>query len=161
TGICDESARLASLTEAQIASRSVRIFSSGVASNIRSASRYSIPMKPGKITHTIAALLSSISALFVHGTVTKAEPTKSKFSKKSEKKARSESGIGVGSLVFAPTRLCSAPPSSGERYPWKRQIVTTVFWIGEKPSENNPVPNKASSWDNEWSKSYGGLDDPN
>ena len=39
--------------------------------------------------------------------------------------------------------------------------MTTVFWIGEKPSENNPVPNKASSWDTEWSKSYGGLDDPN
>jgi len=39
--------------------------------------------------------------------------------------------------------------------------VTTVFWIGEKPSENNPVPNRASSWDKNWSKSYGGFDDPN
>jgi len=118
-------------------------------------------MKPGKITHTIAALLSSISALFAHGTVSKAEPTKSKFSKKSEKKSRSESGVGIESLVFAPSHIRSAPPSAGERYPWRRQIVTTVFWIGEKPSENNPVPNKASSWDKEWSKSYGGLDDPN
>ena len=117
-------------------------------------------MKPGKITHTIAALLSSISALFAHGTVSKAEPTKSKFSRKSEKKS-SESEVGIGSLIFAPSHLRSAPPSPGERYPWKTQIVTTVFWIGEKPSENNPVPNKASSWDKEWSKSYGGLDDPN
>lgn len=119
-------------------------------------------MKPGKITHTIAALLSSISALFAHGTVTKAEPTKSKFSKRSEKERKShESAVGINSLIFAPSHLRSAPPSPGERYPWKRQIVTTVFWIGEKPTENNPVPNKASSWDTEWSKSYGGFDDPN
>src|SRR5260370_14529571 len=53
------------------------------------------------------------------------------------------------------------PRARGEPYPWKRQIVTTVCWIGEKPSENNPVPNRSSSWDKEWSKSYGGFDDPN
>ena len=39
--------------------------------------------------------------------------------------------------------------------------MTTVFWIGEKPSTNNPVPNRASSWDTEWTKNYGGTDDPN
>ena len=117
-------------------------------------------MKPGKITHTIAALLSTISALFAHGTVTKAEPSKSKFTKKSEKKS-SQSAVGIDSLVFAPNHLRSAPPSPGERFPWKQQIVTTVFWIGEMPTENNPVPNKASSWDKNWSKSYGGYDDPN
>jgi len=112
-------------------------------------------MKPGKITHTIAALLSSVSALFAHGTVTKAEPSKTKLSKKSGKRsAKSEESIvGIDSLMFA-----AAP---GEGFPWKQSIVTTVFWIGEKPTENNPVPNRASSWDKEWSKSYGGLDDPN
>ena len=117
-------------------------------------------MKPGKLTHTLAALLSSITSLFAHGAVTKAEPTKVKLSKKSEKKSEG-SRIGVESLAFAPTHLRSAPPSPGEQYPWKHQIVTTVFWIGEKPTENNPVPNRASSWDKEWSKSYGGFDDPN
>jgi hypothetical protein len=117
-------------------------------------------MKLGKITHTIAALLSSVSALFAHGTVSKAEPTKSKLSKKSERKSEGAS-VSIDSLAFAPNHLRSAPPSPGERFPWKRSIVTTVFWIGEKPSENNPVPNKSSSWDKEWSKSYGGLDDPN
>src|SRR5438876_5817202 len=30
-----------------------------------------------------------------------------------------------------------------ERYSWKTDIVTTVFWIGEPPSENNPVPNRS------------------
>src|SRR5256886_12163536 len=116
-------------------------------------------MKPGKITHTVAALLSSITSLFAHGAVTKAEPSKVKLSKKSEKKS-DESNVGVDSLAFAPTHLRSAPPAAGESYPWKQQIVTTVFWIGEKPSENNPVPNRASSWDKEWSKSYGGLYGP-
>src|SRR5437899_10151729 len=50
--------------------------------------------------------------------------------------------------------------ATGERYPWKSNIVTTVFWIGEKPSGNNPVPNRVSSWDKEWTKNYGGMDDP-
>ena len=117
-------------------------------------------MKPGKITHTIAALLSSITSMFAHGAVSKSEPTKVKLSKKSEKKSEA-SRVGVESLAFAPSHLRSAPPSPGDPYPWKRQIVTTVFWIGEKPTENNPVPNRSSSWDKEWSKSYGGFDDPN
>src|ERR1700719_1944094 len=117
-------------------------------------------MKLGKITHTVAALLSSITSLFAHAAVTKAEPSKVKLSKKSEKKP-DESNVGVESLAFAPTHLRWARPAPGERYPWKQQIVTTVFWIGEKPSENNPAPNRASSWDKEWSKSYGGFDDPN
>ena len=123
-------------------------------------------MKPGKFTHTIAALLSSITSLFAHGAVTKAEPTKTKLTKKTQKPEKSEKSEGepivsINSLVFAPNHLRSAAPEAGESYPWKRQIVTTVFWIGEKPSENNPVPNRASSWDKEWSKSYGGFDDPN
>ena len=73
-------------------------------------------MKPGKTTHTFAALLSSVSSLFAHGAVTKAEPTKVKLSKKSEKKS-DESRVGVDSLTFAPSRLRSAPPSPGEPYP--------------------------------------------
>jgi hypothetical protein len=116
-------------------------------------------MKPGKIIHTVAALLSSITSLFAHGAVTKAEPTKSKLTKKSQK-SEGEPIVTINSLVFAPNRLRSAPPEPGEGYPWKQQIVTTVFWIGEKPTENNPVPNRASSWDKQWSKSYGGFDDP-
>src|SRR6478672_7758666 len=51
--------------------------------------------------------------------------------------------------------------AAGERYPWKKNIVTTVFWIGERPSRNNPVPNRRSSWDKDWTRNYGGFDDPN
>jgi hypothetical protein len=46
-------------------------------------------------------------------------------------------------------------------YPWKTKIVTTVFWIGEQPGGNNLVPNRTSAWDKQWTKSYGGFDDPN
>jgi hypothetical protein len=48
-----------------------------------------------------------------------------------------------------------------ERYPWKIGIVTTIFWIGERPTTNNPVPNDRSSWDPNWFSNYGGYDDPN
>src|SRR5947207_14380668 len=46
-------------------------------------------------------------------------------------------------------------------YPLKTNIVTTVFWIGEQPGGNNLVPNRTSAWDKQWTKSYGGFDDPN
>ena len=46
------------------------------------------------------------------------------------------------------------------RYPWKLDIITTIFWIGERPSGNNPVPNDRSSWDKNWYYSYGGYDNP-
>jgi len=57
-----------------------------------------------------------------------------------------------------------APPSGTaqgfNRYPWKRNIFTTVFWIGERPSANNPVPNNKSTWDSNWSRNFGGYDNP-
>ena len=116
-------------------------------------------MKPGKFTHAIAVLLSSVASLFAHGGASKAEPAKTKFSKKSEKTAE-DRVLDFSSLAFTPGQL-AAEFQPGQRYPWKSNIVTTIFWIGEKPSANNPVPNRASSWDTEWTKNYGGTDDPN
>ncbi len=116
-------------------------------------------MKPGKFTHAIAVLLSSVASLFAHGGASKAEPAKTKFSKKSEKKGE-DPIFDFTSLTFTPAQL-AAEFEPGQRYPWKSKIVTTIFWIGEKPSTNNPVPNRASSWDTEWTKNYGGTDDPN
>ncbi len=46
------------------------------------------------------------------------------------------------------------------RYPWKTNIVTTVFWIGEPVGGNNFTPNCSSSWDVNWTQSYGGYDNP-
>ena len=117
-------------------------------------------MKPGKFTHTIAVILSSITSLFAHGTAEKAEPAKTKFSKKSQKSAE-DRAFNVSSIAFTPGQLARDMPKLGQRFPWKAQIVTTVFWIGEKPAPNNPVPNRVSCWDKDWTKNYGGLDDPN
>jgi hypothetical protein len=43
---------------------------------------------------------------------------------------------------------------------WKRNIVTTIFWIGELAGPNNPVSNEQSSWDFNWIANYGGNDPP-
>ena len=51
----------------------------------------------------------------------------------------------------------SAPNVS---YPWKKNITSTIFWIGELPTENNPTPNTKSSWDTNWVENFGGYDDP-
>lgn len=59
--------------------------------------------------------------------------------------------------IFAP----SQPRTEFTKYPWKRNIVTTIFWIGEAPGQNNPVPNNKSSWDTKWEENFGGYDDPN
>jgi hypothetical protein len=59
--------------------------------------------------------------------------------------------------VYAPTR----PREVAPKYPWRKNIPTTIFWIGEPPGENNPTPNHSSSWDTNWQLNYGGFDDPN
>src|SRR6266404_2599164 len=46
------------------------------------------------------------------------------------------------------------------RSAWKRNIVTTVFWVGELATVNSPVSNEKSSWDLSWMANYGGFDPP-
>ena len=58
--------------------------------------------------------------------------------------------------VFAPT----LPRAAYTKYPWKMDIMATVFWVGELPTQNNPVPNTKSSWDVNWTANFGGYDDP-
>lgn len=43
---------------------------------------------------------------------------------------------------------------------WRGNVVATVFWVGEKPTVNNPTPNHASAWDPNWESNFGGYDDP-
>jgi hypothetical protein len=68
-----------------------------------------------------------------------------------------KSGNGTGLTIAGRN-----PVQNGglERYPWKLGIVTTIFWVGERPTANNPVPNDRSSWDPNWISNYGGYDDP-
>ncbi|HEU5247133.1 MAG TPA: hypothetical protein VFU09_08600 [Candidatus Udaeobacter sp.] len=118
-------------------------------------------MKPGKLTHTIAVILSSISSLFAHGTGEKAEPAKTKFSKKSDKPSEDRLLALNFSGLFSRQQSASPPERREQRYQWKTNIVTTVFWIGEQAGGNNLVPNRTSCWDKQWTKNYGGTDDPN
>lgn len=51
-------------------------------------------------------------------------------------------------------------PWSLQGHAWKTGIMATVFWVGETPTRNNPVPNDKSSWDTKWARNYGGFDNP-
>jgi hypothetical protein len=92
------------------------------------------------------------------------------FSSSAAAVSREASAVGSLSLArqgFTPTSAAlprvfvpTLPRTAYTRYPWKTDIVATVFWIGESPTENNPVPNDKSSWDPAWAKNYGGYDDP-
>jgi hypothetical protein len=117
-------------------------------------------MKPGTFTHTIAVLLSTLTGLFSHSAPAQTPTTKVKLSKKSNK-LKDDVLFRVDPISYTPSNATVASPGkNGERFPWRNDIVTTVFWIGENPTANNPVPNHASSWDAAWAKSYGGFDDP-
>lgn len=72
-------------------------------------------------------------------------------------KLRESALLKVEPQVIAPSSM----RAGFNRYPWKRQIVTTVFWVGETPTQNNPTPNHKSSWDPQWARNFGGFDDPN
>ncbi len=118
-------------------------------------------MKPGTLTHTIAALLGSISAVFAPSAPAQTPTAKYKLSKK-QNRLNEDVLLKVDPIGYTPPNSFQPGKSKGgERFPWKKEIVTTVFWIGENPTANNPVPNHASSWDAAWARNYGGYDDPN
>lgn len=108
-----------------------------------------------RILRTSAILLSSVGSLAPQGAV-KAEIAE-KYSKKLRESVLGKSELTPGSVT---ADAGDPPPPSPDRYPWKKQIVTTTFWVGEAPAKNNPVPNHISSWDQAWAKNYGGTDDP-
>jgi hypothetical protein len=68
-------------------------------------------------------------------------------------KLREDSILQLEPQVIVPTQ--SGSPGVRGLYPWKLNIVTTVFW-----AQNNPVHNFSSSWDKEWWRTFGGYDDP-
>lgn len=59
--------------------------------------------------------------------------------------------------VFAP----SQPRVAYTKHRWKKDIVATIFWVGEpKIAEVQSPANTTSSWDTKWQETYGGYDDP-
>jgi TonB family protein len=56
-----------------------------------------------------------------------------------------------------------APPiarPSGDVFPWKTNVVTTVFWVGEEQVTGKTSPQHQSVWDKNWLKNFGGVDTP-
>jgi hypothetical protein len=71
---------------------------------------------------------------------------------------REESLLQLEPQIVIPTN--SGQPGVRGAFPWHNSINTTIFWVGESPTQNNPVHNFSSSWDREWWKSFGGFDNP-
>jgi hypothetical protein len=107
-------------------------------------------------------IATAISAVFFVTAMVRASEAQSPISsstdfQKAAMRLRENALLKLEPQVVAGTNF----RSGFNRYPWKRGIVTTVFWVGERPTVNNPVPNYKSSWDPRWAQNYGGLDSPN
>ncbi|HEV3272401.1 MAG TPA: hypothetical protein VGZ93_09495 [Candidatus Methylacidiphilales bacterium] len=70
-----------------------------------------------------------------------------------------------------PPLISTANPSSGfvftnfskkkkNFYPWKTDIITTMFWIGEGSTPISSTTNVQSSWDEDWLPNNHGSDSP-
>lgn len=106
---------------------------------------------------------SSVSAAGAVAALKKGErPTTHKSEAKSQPPAPTKQEANVQSIAARLPTFSSQPmPHLGyARYPWHLDIVSTVFWVGEEPTENNPTPNDKSSWDTKWMENFGGYDDP-
>src|SRR5438874_13315687 len=112
---------------------------------------------PLAMRRTLALLLltGAISVLRAEEQSSSPYATAADFAKYAMK-LREQALLKVEPQVFVPT---SSRPTT-QRFPWKTNIVTTVFWVGEQAGGNNPVPNFKSCWDANWTGSYGGFDTP-
>ncbi len=52
-------------------------------------------------------------------------------------------------------------PKMKTTYPWKKGIITTMFWIGEGSTPISSTTNVQSSWDEDWLPNNHGSDNPN
>jgi hypothetical protein len=100
-------------------------------------------------------LTSAVGALRAEEQSSSPYATSADFAKYAMK-LREKALLKVEPQVFVPT---SSRPAI-QRFAWKSNIVTTVFWVGEQAGGNNPVPNFRSSWDLNWQSNYGGFDTP-
>lgn len=106
-------------------------------------------------TFALLILASAVSALQAEEQSASPYATAADFAKYAMR-LRELALLKVEPQVFIPT---TSKPAS-QRFAWKTNIVTTVFWIGEQAGGNNPVPNNRSSWDLNWTNNYGGFDNP-
>ncbi len=112
-------------------------------------------MKLKRLSRFAAFVISSLVSVF-SGHSLQANSGAGKDLTKNKKNDTSESQTETDTAVAAQLPKESTP----DQFPWRYSIVTTTFWIGEKPTQNNPVPNHKSSWDTRWAENYGGTDTP-
>jgi hypothetical protein len=64
-------------------------------------------------------------------------------------------------LIFLLITILSGCVDIGNQYSLHKDIIATIFWIGEEGTdENGYIPNNQSAWDGSWKDHYGGIDDP-
>ena len=121
-------------------------------------------MKRGSLLQFLGIWASSITSIFAaHALMAKSDIKDLTKTSKKMRPSQSQNAPEEGAQDGAPPpaeELQDVPSDVVDRYPWKKNIVTTTFWIGEKPTPNNPVPNHKSSWDANWAQNYGGTDTP-
>src|SRR5687768_16002940 len=90
-----------------------------------------------RILRASALFLSSVGSFAPQGAAKAETPTGNKYTKKLRESVLLRPDLDPQMAGQAG----NPPPPSPDRYPWKKQIVTTTFWVGEAPTKNNPVPN--------------------
>lgn len=73
--------------------------------------------------------------------------------------------IATGAVAMMFAAACSSgglsPRVPIENYPLHPGTRATIFWVGEAATADNAqIPNNASAWDENWQRSYGGVDSP-
>src|SRR4051794_3166917 len=64
-------------------------------------------------------------------------------------------------LVGLALSACHSAAPEQTAYPRHRDVIATVFWVGEPASADNGwIANDQSYWDADWREHFGGLDAP-
>ena len=81
------------------------------------------------------AMYSAASLAAPHSVARAAEPVKTR------KLGTAQFSFEEDNWASSPTPR-TEPPASGtiSQYPWREAIVTTTFWVGERPGETTPSP---------------------
>ena len=117
---------------------------------------YSLPpfLKMKRIIPYLLGVFACANTLRAQSSVYSSSEDFDRFARKLRESALSS----IEPRVFVPTTYGSRGVAG--RYPWKMNIVTTIFWVGESATVNNPVHNRSSSWDADWALNFGGYDNP-
>jgi len=101
--------------------------------------------------------LAAVAALLTSSSLAEEAYQSAEDFAKHARELREKAIQGLQPLVAPPPGTLKVGVSS--KYPWKTEIVTTIFWVGRVRGRKGG--SVASAWDAKWARSYGGFDDPN